>query len=493
MAAWLLCGARGFPGRGANGIVPAMPRSLISEAGGRGRPAAEPPRAPLWREARATVALATPLALAQIAQIAIGTTDVVMMGWLGPASLAAGALGHNLLFPLFLFGLGIVSAVSPMVAQELGARNYPGVRRTLRQGLWIALLVGALFSLMLWHGKAILLAFGQQETSAILAEGYLRAALWSLVPALWYVALRSFVAAHSRPRAALIVSSLGVAVNALGNYALMFGNFGFPRLELVGAGISTTLVNLVMFLTLLAYIQWDRRFRRTAWLVRLWRPDWPRFREIWRIGLPIGLFILAETSLFAAAAFLMGLIGQSELAAHAIALQCAAVAFMLPLGISQAATVRVGLAVGRGDRAGVGHGGWVALVLGCVLMIVSALVFLLLPRELAGLFLEPGAADSQQVIELAVGFLAIAALFQLVDGAQVIGAGVLRGLKDTRIPMVIAVVGYWGVGFTTSAALGLGTDLGGRGVWLGLALGLAVVAVLLVARFHRRDRFAWAP
>ncbi len=447
--------------------------------------------APWWRETRATLSLAAPLVMAQIAQIAIGTTDVLMMGWLGPASLAAGALGHNLLFPLFLFGLGIVSAVIPMTAQELGARNYRGVRRTLRQGLWVALLVGGLSSLVLWQGRGILLAFGQAENSVVLAEGYLRAALWSLVPALWFVVLRCFVVAHSRPRAALVVSCLGVAVNALGNYALMFGNFGFPRLELVGAGISTSVVNGFMFLAMLGYILWDRRFRRYAVLVRLWRPDWPRFREIWRLGLPIGLFILAETGLFSAAAFLMGLIGQNQLAAHAIALQCAAVAFMIPLGVSQAVTVRIGLAVGRGDAAGVGHGGWVALALGGGFMMISALVFWFLPTSLVGFFLDLNAAESAPVVELAVSFLAIAALFQLFDGAQVIGAGALRGIKDTRVPMVFSVLGFWGIGFPASAYLGLRTSLGGQGVWIGLALGLAIVAVALVVRFHRRDRLDW--
>jgi MATE family multidrug resistance protein len=468
-----------------------MPQIVSSETEGREVLTVPRPFAPWWRETRATLGLAGPLVLGQIAQIAIGTTDVVMMGWLGPASLAAGALGHNLLFPLFLFGLGIASAVAPMAAQELGARNYRGVRRTLRQGLWVALIVGLLFSLVIWQGRLVLLALGQAESAALLAEGYLRAAVWSLVPALWFVVLRAFVTAHSRPRSALVVSCLGVGVNALGNYALMFGNFGFPRLELVGAGISTSLVNLFMFLAMLAFILWDRRFRRYAVLIRLWRPDWPRFREILRIGLPIGLFILAESGLFATAAFLMGLIGQSQLAAHAIALQCAAVAFMVPLGFSQAATVRIGLAVGRGDRAGVGRGGWVALALGLGFMTISALVFWFLPRTLVGFFLELDSPESLPVVELAVSYLAIAALFQLFDGAQVIGAGALRGLKDTRVPMLLAVFSFWGVGFPASAFLGFKTELGGQGVWIGLALGLAVVAVLLVARFHRRGRLDW--
>ncbi|MEE8272780.1 MAG: MATE family efflux transporter [Alphaproteobacteria bacterium] len=448
---------------------------------------------PPWRpEAWATLRLAVPLVFAQVAQIAINTTDVVMMGWLGPAALAGGALGGNVLFPALLFGLGIVSATAPMVAQSLGARQFRAVRRTVRQGFWIVVAYTIPVSVALWYAGSILIAMGQAPANADLAQAYLRAAVWSLAPGLWIVVLRSFVAAHSRPRSVLVVTLLGVVVNAVGDYVLMFGKLGFPALGVVGAGVSTSIVNAFMFLVLFGYVLRDRKFRRYALLARFWRPDWARFREILRLGMPIGLAILAEAGMFSAAALLMGLISTAALAAHAIALQCAGVAFMVPLGISQAATVRVGLAAGAGDRSGVGHAGWSALALGAAFSTVPILAFWLLPEPLVDVFLDLALPATRPVAELAAAMLGVAALFQLVDGAQVIAAGVLRGLKDTKVPMVIAAFGYWGVGFPGSVALGFGLGLGGVGVWLGLALGLAASALMLIHRFHRRDRLGVA-
>ncbi len=455
------------------------------------RPA--PQAGELWRrEGQATLRLATPLVFAQLAHIAIGTTDVLMMGWLGPEPLAAGALGVNFLFPLYLFGLGVATAVAPMAAQALGARQYRGVRRTVRQGFWVTFVVGVLLTLLVWHAEPILLLLGQAENSVTLAMGYLRAAVWSLVPGLWIVVLRCFVSAHSRPRSILVVMLLGVGVNAFGNYTLMFGHFGFPALGLVGAGISSSLVTAFMFLALMGFVLRDRKFRRYALLVRFWRSDWPRFFEILRIGIPIGLSILAESGMFAAAAFLMGLLGTTELAAHAIALQCAAVAFMVPLGICHATTVRVGLAAGAGDRAGVGRAGWTSLALGSAFMVASALVLWLLPWQLVDLFLELDSADHIAVASLAVSFLGVAALFQLFDGAQIIATGALRGLKDTRVPLLYAVVAYWPIGFGASVLFGFQLGLGGLGIWIGLAFGLATLSALGIWRFHRRERLPWA-
>ncbi len=418
--------------------------------------------------------------------IGINTTDIVMMGWLGPEDLAAGALGMNIYIPLFLFGLGIATVVAPMVAQALGGRDFKGVRRTVRQGFWLTLVFSVIFSLVIWNGRWIMLLFGQEADVALRADAYLKAVTWALLPSLWFVVLRCFVTAHSRPRSALVITLLAVAVNAVGNYGLMFGNFGLPRWELMGAGITSSVVSWLMFAALLGFVLWDRRFKRYAILLRFWRPDWPRFRELFRLGLPIGLTLLAETGLFSGAAFLMGLISTEALAAHAIALQCAAVAFMVPMGISQAAVVRVGLAAGSRDAAAVGRAGWSSLIVGTLFMTGSALVFWFAGRQLVGLFLDLDLPANQGVVQLAVSFLVIAALFQLVDGAQVIGVSALRGLKDTKVPMWLALTGYWGVGFGTSAVLAFPLGLDGMGVWIGLAVGLAFVAVAAVWRFHRR-------
>ena len=447
------------------------------------------PGAGAWRdEFASSLKLAVPLALAQLAHIAMQTTDVLMMGWLGREDLAAGTLGSNMLFPIYLFGMGIVTATAPMMAQALGGRQFRAIRRTARQGFWVAFVYAVPMGILLWNVEAIFHLFDATDDSTALAQAYLRPAVWSLLPGLWIVVLRSLVSAHSRPRSVLLVTVLGVGVNALGNYTLMFGNFGFPALGVVGAGVSTTIVTTVMFIVLISFVLRDRQFRRYYILARFFRPDWSRFREILRIGMPIGLAILAEAGMFSAAAFLMWLIGVTELAAHGIALQCAAVAFMIPLGISHAATVRVGLAAGRGDRGGVHRAGWVALGLGCSYTILPITVFFLMPWSLVDLFLDFGKPGNLDVAAVAVVFLGVAALFQLVDGVQVIAAGILRGLKDTRVPMIIAVIGYWPIGFAVGAVLGLATPLGGTGVWIGLAFGLAFVAVVATHRFHRRDR-----
>ena len=443
-----------------------------------------------WRaELRNTLRLAVPLVLTQLAVIAIGTTDTLMMGWLGPQDLAAGALGGTVYFAVFLFSLGVLTAVAPMAAQAIGAHQRREVRRIVRQGLWVATTLAVPFGLVLWHTEAILLGLGQTPANAALAGGYLHAMVWGLLPALWFLVLRNFVAALSRPRAVVVVTVVAVGLNALGNYGLMFGNFGLPRLELVGAGISSSVVNTAMFAALLAHVLRDRGFRCYTILVRLWRPDWARFRAIFRVGLPIGGGVLLEVGMFSAAAILMGLIGTDNLAAHQIALQLAAVTFMVPLGISHAVTVRVGLATGARDAVAVGRRGWVALTLGAAFMSVTAVVFWLFPRPLVDLFLDLNAPASAPVVELATSLLAFAAVFQIADGTQVIATGALRGLKDTRVPMLIAGLCYWGVGFTGSAVLAFPLGFGSQGVWAGLVLGLFAAAALMVWRFQQRHRF----
>ena len=254
----------------------------------------------------------------------------------------------------------------------------------------------------------------------------------------------------------MVVTFLGIGFNALAAYGLIFGTFGLPALGLQGAGIATALTNLLMFLGLLAYVLHDRQFRRYQILGRFWRPDWARLREIFRLGLPIGVTLIMEVGLFASAGFMMGWIGTAELAAHQIALQCAAVTFMVPLGLGQAATVRVGLAAGAGDPAGVRRAGSAALVIGGLFMAAMAILMWTWPAAIIGLFIDAGNPANATVLQTAVTFLGIAALFQIFDGGQVIGAGALRGLKDTRWPMVFAAIAYWLVGMTMAYGLGFG-------------------------------------
>lgn len=443
----------------------------------------------LGDEIRATVALSIPIALTQIAQMALHTTDVVMTGQLGPQALAAGQLGHNLFFPVFITTIGVLFATAAMFAQELGGRRYKGVRRTVRQGFWVILTMTLPAWAFFWQAEAVLVhLLGQDPALAVRAAEYAYGAMWGFPFMAGFSLLRNFIAAHTRPRPALLILIAGIGINALADWVLMFGKFGLPRLELFGLGLATTIVQATMFFALLAVVLADRRWRRYRILARFWKPDWPRYREVWTVGLPIGLTKLAESGLFAASGFLVGLIGVDALAGHAVALQYAAIAFMIPFGVAQAATVRVGLAVGRRDPEGARRAGRAAMIVGLVVVVPLALVFVTAGRPLAGLFLTAGAGHGEAAIGYAVSFLAMAGLFQLADGGQAVTAGVLRGFKDTRVPMVIALLGYWPVGIGSAVLLAFQFGLGGVGVWGGLALGLAVVWAALVLRFRAVTR-----
>jgi len=444
-----------------------------------------------WRgEARATLVLAWPLILTNLAQTLMTATDVVMMGWLGPDALAAGALGSNLYFATMIFGLGLTTATAPMIARELGRKGHSvrDVRRTVRQGMWTAVVVTVPIWIALWQSEAILLLLGQEPALAKSASEYVRALQWSLLPFFFFLVLRSFISALERPLWALAAGIVGVTVNAAAAWCLIFGNLGFPKLGLVGAGYATTFADIVMFAMMAAVVLMDRKFRRYHLFGRFWRADWPRFRELWHLGLPIGATLVFEVAVFNGATFLMGLIGAAALAAHSIAMQLASLSFMVPLGLAQAATVRVGRAFGAHDREGIRRAGWTAYVMGVGFMVLTALAMILAPRLLVGVFLDLDTPSNAAVIELAVGFLMIAALFQVADGGQAVAAGMLRGLHDTRVPMIYAGIGYWCIGLLLGVVLAFWADMQGFGLWIGLATGLAVVAVLLLGRWLRRER-----
>ncbi len=447
-------------------------------------------RAAWLAELRATLALGWPLVLATLAQNSLITTDVILMGWMGSEALAAGALGTNLYFAFLIFGIGLVNATSPIIAEELGRKRHSvrEVRRTVRQGLWASVTVAIPIWIVAWNGEAILLAIGQEPRLAHNAGEYMRALQWSLLPFLFFLVLRSFLAALERPGWALFIGLLAIPVNFAAAYALMFGSFGLPALGLIGAGLGTVISSTFMFLALALLIVLDPKLRRYHIFGRFWRSDWPRYRTLWRLGVPIGLTLMFEVTIFNAAAMLMGRIGESELAAHAVALQIASFCFSIPLGIGQAVTVRVGRAYGAQDAEGVTRAGWTSFALGTGFMVITASLMMFAPHLLLGAFLDLSDPKNALVVDLARSFLVVAAIFQLVDGAQVVGAGMLRGLQDTRVPMIYAALGYWGVGLPLGVILAFRTPLQGVGIWIGLASGLAVVATLMLWRWLRRDR-----
>jgi MATE family multidrug resistance protein len=449
----------------------------------------------LWTdELRATIALAWPLILSNLTMALIQATDVVLMGWLGPHPLAASALGLNLTFVFTLLGIGVVAASSPMMATALGRRSSAvrDVRRSFRQACWIAICIALASWAVLWNSEFIIALLGQEPALARDAEIFLHGYMWSILPFLLFQAMRNFLSALERPRWIFIVSALGIALNAVVSWALIFGRLGLPELGIFGGGLGSSIVWSCLTIALGIVIATDRKFRRFHLFGRFWRADWPRFAHIWRLGLPIGLTMAFEGAVFGAAAYLMGLIDADSIAAHAIALQIAALSFMVPLGIGQAATVRVGRALGRNDSAGIARAGWTAWGLGVGFMAAMALVMWIFPRELITLFLDdvPGNAKA---IGLGVSFLAVAAAFQIVDGAQVVGAGMLRGLHDTRVPMLFALFGYWVAGLGVGVWLAFYGGWEGVGIWTGLATGLGVVAALMIGRWTMRVRLGLGP
>ena len=445
-------------------------------------PAAVPPNH-FAHELAETLKLAVPIALTQLGQIAMMTTDLALIGRLGDAAVAAAALAHTVFFISFTFGMGLVSAVAPLVAQAFGAGQPHLVRRSLRTGLWVALLISVPTMLFPLRGEQILLALGQAPATAHLAQRYLFGLAWGIAPALWFLAIRGFMGAVNRPEPALWITLAAIPANALLVYLLIHGEWGLPRLGLFGAGLATTMVNSATFLAGLWFATRRRPFRKYHVLSHVWRIDWRLMRRLVAIGAPISVAFLMEYGLFAAAAILMGLIGTLALAAHQVALQVTAILFMVPFGIGMAATVRVGHAVGRNDASAVKRAGLVATLLG-VALVAALTLAVILGRFAIARFFFGTAGRVDDAVDLTATLLLVGATFFIADGIQTIAAGSLRGMNDTRVPLVFAAISYWLVGFTIACWLGFRTELGAVGVWIGLSCGTAVYAILLLLRFR---------
>ena len=429
-----------------------------------------------------TLKLAVPIALTQLGQIAMMTTDIALIGRLGSEAMAAAALAHTVFFVSFTFGMGLVSAVAPLAAQAFGARNPHLIRRSLRVGMWAALLMSLPMMALSFRGEQILLMLGQAPTAAHLAQQYLLGLTWSILPALWFMAIRGFMSAVNRPEPILWITLAAIPANAVLVYLLLYGAFGMPELGLFGVGLATSIVNLGTFLAGLWFATRRRPFRKYHVLGHFWRVDWKLMRQLVVIGAPISLSFLLEYGLFGTAGLLMGVISTTALAAHQIALQVAAILFMVPFGIGMAATVRVGHAIGRGDAGAVRRAGHVATWLGIVLAAVLTLAVIVSRFRIAEIFLGE---STDATAELSATLLLVGSTFFIADAIQTVAAGSLRGMNDTRIPLLFAILSYWLIGFTCACWLGFRTPLGAVGVWIGLSVGTAVYAALLLLRFRR--------
>ena len=470
-------------------------------------------------EARELLRLAVPMAATQLAQMIILATDTVMLGHFSKEALAAGAIGNTVFFFIWLLGTGPVSAVSPMIAHVVGrhstsaksrdpgastrksdhrlptlslgnsvrSRDQREVRVVVRMGLWSVALMSPPLLAALFFTRDILLVLHQEPKLAADAGVYTAALAFGLPCSLAFQVLRNFSTSLSRPVPPMIVMGLAILFNALGDYGLIFGHFGLPHLGLMGAGLASASSNLFTLVAMMVITLRMPNLKAYHFLHRFIRPHWRSLTELFHLGLPIGITMLFEVALFNAATLAMGTFGIAALAAHQIAITIPSLTFMVPLGIGLAGTVRVGLAAGAGDAYGARRAGFTAMGLGVAFMFCAAVVLLLFPHSIAMLWL-PDSADNRDVLTLAVTFLHVAAAFQLMDGLQVTASMSLRGLKDARGPMWVAGASYWLAGAPMCAFLGFGLGMKGLGIWLGLAFGLLVAAVLLTTRFALLSR-----
>ncbi len=404
------------------------------------------------------------------------TLVFVIAGHLGTVPLAGAGLGAETFHAFFLLGLGLAIAVSPLIAEAQGRGQTAAIPAILRQGILATGLSSLPCMLLLWFIEPILLALGQAPDVSAAAREFTRPAALGLPGWLWFYVLRNALAAIDRPRPGLWVVLAALLVQMALGYGLTFGCLGWAGWGLAGTGLSFALVGWFMAVALYAVKPWALG----------WRPEFVELRRIVRLGLPVSLALFFEISLFLVSFYLQGLISAASQAAHAVAVQIAAIPFMALVGLGQATTVRLGLALGRQDIASARAAVLVSVAAGLVCIAISATAFLGAPRPLMLLFLDPSQPDVGQVLALGTSFLAVVALFQLGDGGQVLGMACLRGLQDTRVPMILAAIGYWAVGLPMAALLGFATPLAGLGIWLGIASGLGVTTLLLFLRLGSR-------
>ncbi len=436
--------------------------------------------------ARATLVLGLPLIGSHLAQMSLHVVDSLMLGRYGVPHLAAVVLGTSMFFVTFILGSGFAQAVMPMVASALGRGDETQVRRDARMGLWLSVGFGLITYPLFWFSGSVLLAAGQNEQVAGLAQDFLRIAGLGMIPALLVMVFKSYLAALERTQVVLWTTVSAVGLNVLIGWPLIFGHWGMPEMGVRGAAIASVCVQTMNVTVLAIYAGRLPELRRFHLFQRLWKPDWQALAQVARLGFPIGVTGLAEGSLFQVTALMMGWIGTNELAAHGIALEVSALAFMIHVGLANAATVRVARFAGQGDYASMRAAAKTAIGLSVIVTCCVVTLFLTIPEQIIGLFLSEGKPNTAAIIAYGTTLLALAALFQFADAMQAVALGLLRALKDTRVPMVLAAISYWVVGVPVGYSLAFVFGLGGVGLWLGLVTGLALAATMLMIRFWSR-------
>ncbi len=445
-------------------------------------------RSLLYSEVTAFLKLAMPLAGVQLSQAAIGFVDTLMMGRIGLETLAAGGLAA-LTFSVFLYtSSGILMGVSPIVATAYGAGNKPEIERVVQQGCLLALCIAIPISFGIANFDVLMRQLGQAETTVVLGNTYLDIMVWGFFPALGFALLRSVVAAMSHTRIIMAIAIGGTIINIIGDYVLGFGKFGFPQLGIAGLALASILAIWVMFLALVGYILTQKELKTYRFFRQIYRVDRQTIASLLRVGIPIGVATALEIGLFAIVTYLMGSLGTEVLAAHQIVLQTIAITFMVPLAMSYAATIRVGQEIGQNGLIGATRAGYIGAAIGLGFMILMAAILLIFPRQIIGIFIDISDPRNTNVVTLATGLMTIAAISQILDGPQKIIMGALYGLQDTRIPMILSFLAFWGIGLASGYWLGFHTSLGGNGLWIGQSIGIAISAVMFFWRFHHLVR-----
>jgi len=431
----------------------------------------------LRHELRALLRIAGPLVVSQLGAVAMTTTDTIMVGPLGPVSLAAAGVASGVQMVVLMFCTGTTIGMTTLVSQATGAGEAAGARKALGQGLLVALALSVPQVIVLLLGRPILLLLGQDPEVAELGGQFMRAMAAGMPAFMVFFVFRQYLEGMGRTLPSVVITFLGVIANAVGNRLLIFGVGAIPPLGVAGSGWSTTLVRWLMMLVMVGYLVWRGELGVRS---RLPRPDPALLRRLLAIGLPIGGQIVAEIGIFALAAVMMGWLGPLQLAAHQVAISIASTTFMVALGSSMAGAIRVGQHVGGRGRRAVRRSAVATYLVVLAFMAACALLFVVAPRGLIGLYSHDAA-----LMEVAVPLLLLAAAFQIFDGAQVAGLSILRGTGDTQVPMLITLLGYWIVGFPVAYILGFHTSLGPAGIWTGLVAALGVVGLLLFFRVRR--------
>ena len=434
-------------------------------------------------EARAMLAIGVPIIVHNLALVGMGLTDAVMSGLLGAKTLAGVAVGSSVWAPVFLFSLGVLMAQSPTTAHLYGEGKLSHIGRYARQMAWLSVVIGILGLLLLRNAAPFMRAIHIEPEIVPVADGYLHAIAWGMPGICLYQVLRFTSEGIGRTRVLLGIAILGLALNGVLDYVFMYGKLGFPAMGATGTGYATALTQWLMFLGMLLYMRHREHYHPLELFARFDTPELLLQRELLWLGVPMAIGIFMESSLFSGVGLIMGTLGTDIVAAHQIALNYASFVFMVPMSISLAISVRVGHALGAGDRAGARLAGLTGIGLCLCFEVLSALSMLLFPARIVSVYTHDAA-----VTAIAVSLLYMGAVMQLSDGLQVSAMGALRGYKDTRVPMLITVVAYWGVGFPLAWYFGIVLHLSPAMIWAGFLAGLTVAAVLLTARFLKHSR-----